>query len=97
MSLYALDIDNNTDPDISGVLRSLGHWQGERALRTKKGRVLWAEVALRLVNPQRPEEGFIASLSMWTIVTARSGITPDLASRPHPRHIGLGVRRHRHA
>lgn len=61
LSLYALDVDNNADPDITGVLRSLGHWQGERALRTRKGRVLWAEVALRLVNPLRPEEGFIAS------------------------------------
>jgi PAS domain S-box-containing protein len=42
-------------------LRGLGHWQGERALRNKKGRVLWADVSLRLVDPQRPEEGFIAS------------------------------------
>ncbi len=61
LSLYALDADNNTEPDITGMLRSLGHWQGERALRTRKGRTLWAEVSLRLVNPQRPEEGFIAS------------------------------------
>jgi PAS domain S-box-containing protein len=61
LSLYALDVDNATDPDVTGVLRSLGHWQGERALRTKKGRVLWADVSLRLVNPQRPEDGFIAS------------------------------------
>jgi PAS domain S-box-containing protein len=60
-SLYATDIDNNSDPDITGMLRSLGHWQGERALRTKRGRTLWAEVALRLVDPKQPEEGFIAS------------------------------------
>ncbi|RTL33325.1 MAG: PAS domain S-box protein [Burkholderiales bacterium] len=61
LSLYALDVDSNTDPDITSMLRSLGHWQGERALRTKKGRVIWAEVALRLVDPHRPEEGYIAS------------------------------------
>jgi PAS domain S-box-containing protein len=60
-TLYATDIDNNSDPDITGMLRSLGHWQGERALRTKRGRTLWAEVALRLVDPKHPEEGFIAS------------------------------------
>ncbi|MGC4062650.1 MAG: PAS domain S-box protein [Aquabacterium sp.] len=61
LSLYATDIDTNSDPDITSMLRSLGHWQGERALLTKRGRTLWAEVALRLVDPQRPEEGFIAS------------------------------------
>ncbi|HEX5356610.1 MAG TPA: PAS domain S-box protein [Aquabacterium sp.] len=61
ISVYALDVDNATDPDITGMLRSLGHWQGERPLRSKKGRVLWADVSLRLVDPQRPEEGFIAS------------------------------------
>ncbi|TAK92883.1 MAG: PAS domain S-box protein [Aquabacterium sp.] len=61
ISVYALDVDNATDPDITGMLRSLGHWQGERALRNRKGRVLWADVSLRLVDPQRPEEGFIAS------------------------------------
>lgn len=61
LSLYAPDVDNNSDPDITSMLRSLGHWQGERALRTRYGGMLWAEVALRLVNPHRAEEGFIAS------------------------------------
>lgn len=61
LSLYAEDADNNTDPDITSMLRSLGHWQGERALRTRQGGTMWAEVALRLVNPHRAEEGFIAS------------------------------------
>lgn len=61
LSLYAPDVDNNSDPDITGMLRSLGHWQGERALRVKDGSTLWTEVALRLVTPLRPEEGFIAS------------------------------------
>ncbi len=61
LSLYAEDADNNQDPDITSMLRSLGHWQGERALRTRQGGTMWAEVALRLVNPHRAEEGFIAS------------------------------------
>jgi PAS domain S-box-containing protein len=59
LSLYAAD--QHSEPDISGVLRSLGHWHGERALRTGGSGTLWVEVALRLVNQQRPEEGFIAS------------------------------------
>jgi PAS domain S-box-containing protein len=61
LSLYAPDGDNLIDPDVTGALRSLGHWQGERALRTLDGRTFWAQVALRLVNPLRAEEGFIAS------------------------------------
>ncbi|HET8870482.1 MAG TPA: PAS domain S-box protein [Aquabacterium sp.] len=61
MSLYATEVDTNSEPDVMSVLRSLGHWQGERALRHRRGTALWAEVALRLVNPQKPEEGFIAS------------------------------------
>lgn len=60
-SLYSTEIDTNSEPDVMSVLRSLGHWQGERALRHRRGTALWAEVALRLVNPQRAEEGFIAS------------------------------------
>lgn len=61
-TLYASEVDLNTDADVNSVLRSLGHWQGERALRiTRTGLPLWAEVAMRLVNPVRPEEGFIAS------------------------------------
>lgn len=61
-TLYAPELDLNTESDVSSVLRSLGHWQGERALRVRTpGQALWAEVAMRLVNPQRPEEGFIAS------------------------------------
>ncbi|MGE5450845.1 MAG: PAS domain S-box protein [Acidobacteriota bacterium] len=60
-SLYATEIDTNSEPDVMSVLRSLGHWQGERALRHRRGSALWAEVALRLVDPHRPEEGFIAS------------------------------------
>lgn len=60
-SLYATEIDNNAEPDVMSVLRSLGHWQGERALRHRRGKALWAEVALRLVDPHRAEEGFIAS------------------------------------
>jgi PAS domain S-box-containing protein len=61
LSLYALDVDNHSDADINSVLRSLGHWQGERALRTLHGKLMWVQVALRLVNAQRPEEGYIAS------------------------------------
>jgi len=62
IDLYASEVDLNTDADVNSVLRSLGHWQGERALRvTRTGLPLWAEVAMRLVNPVRPEEGFIAS------------------------------------
>jgi PAS domain S-box-containing protein len=61
LSVYALEVGTAADPDITSMLRSLGHWHGERALRHKKGRVLWADVSLRLVDPQRPEEGFIAS------------------------------------
>jgi hypothetical protein len=61
-ALYAPELDLNTEADVSSVLRSLGHWQGERALRMQAtGLALWAEVAMRLVNPGRPEEGFIAS------------------------------------
>ena len=60
-SLYATEIDSNSEPDVMSVLRSLGHWQGERALRHPRGIALWAEVALRLVNPAKAEEGFIAS------------------------------------
>ncbi len=60
--LYASDIDPHTDADITSMLRILGHWQGERALRvTPTGQALWTEVAMRLVNPIRPEDGFIAS------------------------------------
>lgn len=60
--LYASEVDLNTDADVNSVLRSLGHWQGERPLRVSPtGQPLWAEVAMRLVNPVRPEEGFIAS------------------------------------
>ncbi|HET8695584.1 MAG TPA: PAS domain S-box protein [Aquabacterium sp.] len=61
MGLYATEVDSNSEPDVMSVLRSLGHWQGERALRHRRGTALWTEVALRLVNPQKPEEGFIAS------------------------------------
>ena len=60
--LYASEVDLNTEGDVMSVLRSLGHWQGERALRQMPaGQALWTEVAMRLVNPVRPEEGFIAS------------------------------------
>ena len=61
-TLYATEVDLNTEADVTSVLRSLGHWQGERALRiTPTGQALWTEVAMRLVNPTRPEDGFIAS------------------------------------
>ena len=61
-SLYASDLDPKLDADVMGVLRSLGHWQGERAMRhARGGQGLWAEVAMRLVQPGRPEEGLIAS------------------------------------
>lgn len=62
LSLYASDMDPKLDADVMSVLRSLGHWQGERALRhARGGQGLWAEVALRLVQPGRPEDGLIAS------------------------------------
>lgn len=61
-SLYAPEVDTKHDADVVGVLRSLGHWQGERALRhARAGQALWADVALRLVQPGHPEEGLIAS------------------------------------
>jgi PAS domain S-box-containing protein len=60
--LYASDTDPHTDADITSMLRILSHWQGERALRvTPTGQALWTEVAMRLVNPMQPEDGFIAS------------------------------------
>ena len=60
--LYAPEFDLNAETDVMTVLRSLGHWQGERPLRlSRTGMAMWAEVALRLVQPGRPEEGFIAS------------------------------------
>ncbi|MFT3856403.1 MAG: PAS domain S-box protein [Aquabacterium sp.] len=61
LSLYATEIDHHAEPDVTSLLRSQSTWQGERPLRTRRGRTLWAEVNLRLVDPQRPEEGFIAS------------------------------------
>ncbi|NBD20889.1 PAS domain S-box protein [Aquabacterium fontiphilum] len=62
VSVYASDLDPNLETDVMSVLRSLGHWQGERALRhARSGHGMWAEVALRLVQPGRPEEGLIAS------------------------------------
>lgn len=61
LSLYNSAVDTHVDPDVTGMLRSLGHWQGERALRTRDGGALWAEVSLRLVNPIKPEDGVIAS------------------------------------
>ena len=61
LSMYAPQANSNPDPDITGMLRSLGYWQGERALITRDGSTLWAEVALRLVNPQQASDGFIAS------------------------------------
>lgn len=67
-TLYAPELDLNTESDVTSVLRSLGHWQGERALRVRTPgqagqavQALWAEVAMRLVNPSHPEDGFIAS------------------------------------
>ncbi len=60
-NLYASDVDHSTATDITGMLHSLGHWQGERALRTCQGGTLWAEVALRLVNPEQASQGYIAS------------------------------------
>ncbi|MES2091287.1 MAG: hypothetical protein V4532_15100, partial [Pseudomonadota bacterium] len=61
MSLYVSDSDPAADAAVLSQLRQLNHWQGERALRHHLGIALWAEVNLRLVNPQRSEEGFIAS------------------------------------
>jgi len=60
-NLYASDVDQTLAHDATGMLNILGHWHGERALRTCQGETLWADVALRLVNPQRSEEGYIAS------------------------------------
>lgn len=62
VGLYASELDPNLEADVMSVLRSLGHWQGERALRhARSGQALWAEVALRLVRPGCPEDGLIAS------------------------------------
>ena len=64
-SLYITDVDTSTlartDDQILAQLSEQGHWQGERALRHPRGTPLWAEVNLRLVKPDHPEEGFIAS------------------------------------
>src|SRR5690606_24294413 len=56
ITLYATELDNHTEPDVNSLLRSQGYWQGERALRNRRGRTFWAEVNLRLVDAQRPEE-----------------------------------------
>ncbi len=61
VSLYAQEADLLNDPEAQSMLRSLGHWHGERALRLAGGGSLWTELSMRLVNPERPEEGFIAS------------------------------------
>ncbi len=61
ITLYATELDNHTEPDVNSLLRSQGYWQGERALKNRRGRTFWAEVNLRLVDAQRPEEGYIAS------------------------------------
>ncbi|MEY4765206.1 MAG: hypothetical protein RI907_1879 [Pseudomonadota bacterium] len=61
VSLYAQEADLLHDPETQSMLRSLGHWHGERALKVRHGGSLWTELSLRLVNPARPEEGFIAS------------------------------------
>ncbi|RZL00818.1 MAG: PAS domain S-box protein [Rubrivivax sp.] len=64
-SLYTADVDTSTlartDDQVLAQLGEQGHWQGERALRHPRGTPLWAEVNLRLVNPDQPAEGFIAS------------------------------------
>ncbi len=59
--LYAAGPDHALPTDISGMLNGLSHWQGERALRTAQGGTLWAQVALRLVDPAQPSQGYIAS------------------------------------
>ncbi|WP_294636842.1 PAS domain S-box protein [uncultured Aquabacterium sp.] len=61
VSLYASEADIDAEPEVMSLLRSLGHWQGERALRRPNGTTLWTEMAVRLVNAERPAEGFIAS------------------------------------
>jgi PAS domain S-box-containing protein len=61
VSLYAQEADQLQDPDTQDHLRHFGHWLGERALKLAPGGQLWTELAMRLVNPERPEEGFIAS------------------------------------
>ena len=61
VSLYANETDLLHDPETQSMLRSLGHWHGERAVRGRHNQLLWTELSMRLVNPGRPEEGFIAS------------------------------------
>jgi len=61
VSLYAHDADTQAEPEVASLLRRRGQWQGERALRHPRGTPLWTDMALRLVNPARPEEGHIAS------------------------------------
>ncbi|RZI81563.1 MAG: PAS domain S-box protein [Rubrivivax sp.] len=61
MGFYAADPDASTDAQALALLNQNGQWQGERALMHARGLPLWAEVNLRLVTPDRPEEGFIAS------------------------------------
>ena len=64
-SFYTADVDSSTltrtDGQVIAQLTEHGHWQGERALRHPRGTPLWAEVNLHLVNPDKPDEGFIAS------------------------------------
>ncbi|MDE2400348.1 MAG: PAS domain S-box protein [Burkholderiales bacterium] len=61
LSQYATDVCPDTDADVLTQLNRRGHWQGERALLHRRGTPLWAEVSLRLVHAQRPDEGYIAS------------------------------------
>ena len=60
--LHDAQADPTQGSDVNTVLRSLGHWQGERALRVKGvDEAVWTQASMRLVNPLRAEEGYIAS------------------------------------
>jgi PAS domain S-box-containing protein len=61
VSLYTDNTDPKTEADVTRALSQKGYWQGERPLRHRLGKTLWAEVTLRLVHPQNPKDGLIAS------------------------------------
>jgi len=63
---YAPTTPTSTDTEdlnaqALALLNQQGHWQGERALLHPRGVPQWAEVNLRLVAPELPDEGYIAS------------------------------------
>lgn len=61
-SLYAGELDLGATANLMAPLQGQGHWQGERLL-LRHGDLppLWVEMTLRLVHPQRLQDGLIVS------------------------------------